>query len=179
MYTSRSVQQDPHSYYKNLTVSAVKTPEIDVTVDCKTKTTFKLSKLFRGPVVMGVKPNLDDVRYLTPVHEVNPNSIVIDEIPDESVEHLNSFGYRSSLEILLNRDSPMIYRNGDEYHLFKDSPTVSDYAVENNILIADQINLLKQFEAENKDYLQTTEGKQNYELLKSAFKLPESYLHND
>lgn len=173
VYSLKSLKQTSSAFNKNLTISAVTKPSIDVIVDGKVKKPFKLSTLFRAPTRVGPTTyNIYNYRvfYLTPTHELNQDSVTIDEIPKTLLEFLQSLGCQAFLEILLSQNEFMLYRSADEYYFFKDSPTVSDYADENKIVIYSQINYLKQFEDENKDYLQTPEGKQNYEVLKLVFK---------
>lgn len=118
------------------------------------------------PNVMGDnKPN-----YLTYNYELDLNNSSIHELDESKLVKMNSFKKAAENHIITSKDDQMLNcdRNGFKYN--KNATKVSEYAKEFKLPVHKDIEKITEFEKLNENYLNSDNGKAEYEIAKKIVK---------
>lgn len=114
------------------------------------------------------KDNYFKDNYLTPPHTIDEKTSIIKEFPTKYIYKANTLKSDANIHLLKNADNKIYYSEKGEILKKENSPTLKEYSKETELPIYKKIEQIQKFEKINEEYLNTKDGKEQYDLFKKA-----------
>jgi hypothetical protein len=168
-YTVRSMKYKDKNISTNFT-SNEKLKIYKETILGNDKTTLKeeVIKLNKKhtPNVLGE----NKYNYLVNPYELD-NKMIMREIESNLIKQVNTQKSIVNAFFLDSKDDKIMCLKNSKLIANENSPTLKEYAKEYKLELDRKIGLLEQFEKKNENYLNTPEGKKNYDIVKKYLNL--------
>ena len=128
-----------------------------------------INEFYSKKLEIGFNPNLTGqikFNYFTPIHECNLNNEIINSIPKNIIQKMNSFSHTAENYILFNFREPLFIYENKEF--IEKKISIFECCKNNNYIILEKLKSLDEFEHLNKEFLLTKEGENCYNLIKQS-----------
>jgi hypothetical protein len=146
---------------ENLSTNLTSNPNFGIFDSDNQKKIVKLDAKYNPNLIGQNKDN-----YLTPAHHIDKKTSLIKELPNNVLEKAGKFKSNAQAHLINSKDKKLLEsRDGKLYENYN-APTVEEYSKEMKLSSYEKINFINKFEKINEEYLNTSQGKQEYEIFK-------------